>query len=123
MNSAGSEGDSLIAPDESYLVVSASRNAPPPGLADLHVTFRSPEGKWSALLNLGTAVNSPGAENAQALSPDGRYLFFTSRRYSEKSPSTYAGLVRAFNEPLNGYGDSFWVDAKVIEKLRPQARW
>ena len=124
VNSAGSEGDTLIAPDESYLVVSTSRNVPPPGLADLYVTFRSPEGKWSELVNMGAAVNSPGAENAQILSPDGRYLFFTSRRYSlERPPSTYAGLVRAFNEPLNGYGDSFWVDARIIETLRPQARW
>ena len=119
-----SDGDATIALDERYLVVTNSRNAPPPGLADMYVTFRSHEGKWSELLNMGAAVNSPGAETAPILSPDGRYLCYTSRRYSpERPPSTYAGMVRAFNEPLNGYGDSFWVDAKIIERLQPQARW
>jgi hypothetical protein len=124
VNSPGSEGDALIAPDESYIIVSSYRDVPPPGLADLFVSFRSPEGKWSSLVNMGPGVNSPGGENCQILSPCGRYLFFTSRRYSlEKSPATYDGLVRAFNEPLNAYGDSFWVDAGIIQKLRPHARW
>jgi hypothetical protein len=58
VNSAGFEGDALIAPDESYLIVSASRSTPP-GQPDLHVSFRSPDGKWSNLINLGPGVNSP----------------------------------------------------------------
>ena len=89
--------------------------------ADLYISFRTPDGKWTDLVNLGPEINGPGGENCQILSPCGKYLFFTSRRYKQdKSPSTYEGLKTLFNGPLNGYGDSFWVDARVIEKFRPK---
>jgi len=38
----------------------------------------------------------------------------------EKVPATYAGLKARHNRSLNGLGDSFWVDAKIIEELRPK---
>ena len=126
VNSPGTEGDALIAPDESYLIVSASRAAqeprpaaepapmvrqgatpapgaapppPPPPAPGLYLSLRRADGTWSPLVSLGGGINSPEAGvNCQMLSPDGRYLFFT----------------RA--------GDIFWVDASVIEEARRQAR-
>ncbi len=119
VNSPGFEGDALIAPDESYLIVSTTRGAQPT-FADLYISFRTPDSKWSDLVNMGPDVNGPGPENCQMLSPDGKYLFFTARRYEQGVyPKTYEDLQAIFNRPLNGYGDSFWVDAKVIENFRP----
>jgi len=92
VNSAGFEGDTLIAPDESWLIVSTSRG-PDEGPADLFLSFPSPNGTWTPLVKLGFDVSSPGSgENCQMLSPDGRYLFFTRD------------------------GDIYWVDASVIKK-------
>jgi len=98
VNSAGFEGDTLVALDESYLIVSASRD-PPSEQADLFLSFPGPNGTWTPLVKLGFEVSSArSGENCQMLSPDGRYLFFTRD------------------------GDIYWIDAAVIEKSRPAVR-
>jgi hypothetical protein len=94
VNSAGFEGDTLVAPDESYVIVSTSRE-PGTGPADLFLSSAGPGGTWTQLVRLGYGVSSPGSgENCQMLSPDGRYLFFTRD------------------------GDIYWIDAAVIEKTK-----
>jgi len=93
VNSAGFEGDTLVAPDESYLIVSTSRD-PQSDQADLFLSFPGPKGTWKPLVKLGFDVSSPLGENCQMLSPDGRYLFFTRD------------------------GDIYWVDAAVIERTK-----
>ena len=117
VNTSGFEGDALIAPDESYLIVSAavappSSSArppaagpsgtpappPPPPPPGLFLSVPRADGTWSPLVSLGDAVNSSDAGvNCQMLSPDGRYLFFTRG------------------------GDIYWVDAAVIEQAKRRA--
>lgn len=93
VNTAGFEGDTLIAPDGSWLMVSTSRDSGP-GQADLFLSFAGPNGAWSPLVKLGSGISSPGSgENCQMLSPDGRYLFFTRG------------------------SDIYWVDASVIRQI------
>ena len=59
------------------------------------------------------------------LSPDGKYLFFSSRRsihpeYRE-TPITLDEKVRVMNAHGDGRNeDIYWVDAKIIEKLKPK---
>jgi ankyrin repeat protein len=92
VNSAGFEGDTLVAPDESYLIISTSRDPQSPQ-ADLFLSRRGPNNDWTPLVKLEFEVSSPeSGENCQMLSPDGRYLFFTRG------------------------GDIYWVDAAVIQK-------
>jgi len=69
----------LIAPDGSFLVFSAEL-AGQLGENDLYIARRGPGATWSPPQHLGTTVNTPRAEFAPGLSPDGRYLFFTSER-------------------------------------------
>ncbi len=93
------EFDPFIAPDESYVIFASTR---PGGLggADLYVSFRERNGAWGEPKNMGPGVNSPASDYTPMLSPDGKYLFFTSGR--------------------EGQDDIFWVDAGVIAALRPQ---
>ncbi len=60
----------------------------------MYVSFRKPDGTWDVAIDLTAHGFDPSAGGA-TLSPDGKYLFFF----------------------LNG--DIWWVDAQVIEKLRP----
>lgn len=71
-------GNPLISPDEDFLIF-ATRSLPGLGGSDLFISYRE-NGKWSAAKNLGAPINSPYAEFAPCLSPDGEYLFFTSER-------------------------------------------
>jgi len=122
INSPGFEGDAFIAPDESYIIISTYRAKKNIGRhSDLYISFRSEDGSWSELINMGESVNSTRGENCQILSPCGKYLFYTSRQYKEIPGGffkTYEDMAKAWIEPQNGYGDSYWVDAKVIEELK-----
>jgi hypothetical protein len=111
----------LIAPDESYLIVSTYREGDNIGQDDLYISFRDEGGRWSQLINMSDKVNSIRGENCQILSPCGRYLFYTSRRYRpfDGIPPTYDAIKEAWASPGNGTGDVYWVDAKIIETLKP----
>ena len=101
VNTGSREYDPLIAPDESYLIFASER---PGGLgaADLYVSFRDAGGAWGDPKNMGPEVNSSAAEYTPMLSPDGKYLFFTSNR--------------------EGQDDIYWVQARVIDRFRPADR-
>lgn len=98
VNTEHNEGDVLIAPDESYLIVSTRGRSDSLGRSDLYISFRRPDGSWTKAENMGPTINSEATEYCPMLSPDGRYLFFTSTK--------------------SGNGDIYWVDAKIIDALR-----
>jgi len=98
INSPNYEGDVFIAPDESYMVVTVYGRDDDIGGGDLYISFRSPDNTWTPLKNMGDAVNTDTREFCPMVTPDGKYLFFSSKR--------------------RGDGDIFWVDAKIIEAFR-----
>lgn len=80
VNSELQEVDPTIAPDESYLVFCVRDREGGFGNNDLHVSFRDHEGAWSRPVNLGPGINSPQEELTPHVTPDGRYLLFSSNR-------------------------------------------
>ncbi len=124
VNSPGFEGAPCIAGDQSFLIFSAANRKDTIGMGDLYICFRTDEGGWSPAVHMGPEINSRAHENCPILSPDGRYLFFTSRRSAEESsdrPVTYRSLKENLTSPENGQGDIYWVDARVIDRFRPGA--
>ena len=103
INTEFHEGDTFVAPDESYLVLSSSR---PGGLGqnDLYVSFRDEGGGWSTPENLGPSINTDQTDFCPMVTPDGKYLFFSRR--------TGASWEEASE------GEILWVDISVIERLR-----
>jgi hypothetical protein len=99
VNTQYNEGDVFIAPDGRYLIVVSSNRPDGLGSGDLYVAFRKHDGTWTEPRNIGAPVNSDALEYCPMVSPDGKYLFFTSRR--------------------SGNDDLYWVDAGVIEKSKP----
>jgi Tol biopolymer transport system component len=71
-------GNPLVAPDEQFLLFTAT-GATAGDESDVYMTRRA-DGGWLPAERLGGAVNSPFADFAPALSPDGRLLYFTSER-------------------------------------------
>ncbi len=99
INSIYGEGDVLIAPDESYMIVNSNGRPDDLGKGDLYISFKKKEGTWTPLKNMGNNINSNKTDYCPMISPDNKYFFFTSTR--------------------TGHGDIYWVDAKIIEELRP----
>jgi Tol biopolymer transport system component len=123
INTEHNESAPFISPDGSYLIFQSNR---PGGLGslDLYVSFKLSDGSWGVPVNLGATVNSPAAEFAASVSPDGKYLFFSSYRtpgadeYKDKS---YGELQELYRAPGNGYGTQYWVRSEIIEELRKVA--
>jgi len=118
VNSPGGEYNSLIAPDESWLIFGSSREGDLGG-GDLFISFRNADGSWRPAVNMGEPFNSPGLDFCPALSPDGKYFFWTSRRVPEDlpMPASYDRLVERLNGPANGSMNIYWVAAELIEPL------
>ncbi len=92
INTPAYEADVFVAPDESYIVFAANR---PGGLGrgDLYVSFRMPDGTWTPSKSLGNSINTPTNDFCPYVTPDGKYLFYSSR------------------------GDLYWVSTDVIRKM------
>ncbi len=98
LNTSADEMTPFVAPDESYILFARNDG----NRYDLFVSFRLRGDSWSEAVALGPGINVPGVDDmCPMVSPDGRYLFFVSRR-----------IDRAFR--------AYWVDASVIQDARPR---
>jgi Tol biopolymer transport system component len=81
-----------VAPDERFLIFSRGGTS---DFSDLYISFKKTDGTWTTAKNM-TGVNSPFHDLNPLLTPDGKYLIFTSGQD----------------------GWPYWVDASVIEQYR-----
>ena len=102
LNEPGFNGDLYIAPDESYIIVSAKETST--FESQLYISFRRHDGTWTEPVSLGEKINRGRAHRwGQYVTPDGKFLFFT-RGTSEKDCDVY------------------WVQFdKLLARLRPKA--
>ncbi len=87
-----------VARDGSYLLFSRANEARTDG--DLYVSFATGDGTWGEAQKLPSPINASTFDHCSWVSDDGKWLFFMSTR--------------------NGSQQVFWVDAGVIETLRPR---
>jgi hypothetical protein len=89
----------FIAPDESYILWDSERDDGY-GDSDIYVSFRQDDGSWGTAINLGDKINTSASQRGGYVTPDGKYLFYNNR--------------------VGPNGNMFWVDAKIIEELKPK---
>lgn len=124
INSKTLDQEPYIAPDESYIIFGSDRHAPRTSNWDLYISFKKKDGTWTTAKNMGNTINSPYMDQAAIVTSDGKYVFFSSRRTREYNPASkdfsYKTIIDALNSPQNGNSDVYWVDAKIIDTLRPK---
>jgi len=87
LNSPGFNGDFYIAPDESYIIISAKETKD--FECELWISFRKPDNTWTEPKSLGPAINEGMAHRfGQYVTPDGKFLFYT-KGTSEKDCALY----------------------------------
>lgn len=118
INSKFDDFEPMIAPDQSFMIFMSSGRPEGKGSGDLYLSnFR--DGKWQPATNLGEPINSRALEISPKLSPDGRWLFFTSSRGAfngkpfEKAMTT-DDLMRILHGPGNGLGDIYQIDVSAL---------
>jgi len=100
INSKNSDICPFISPDESYLIFASSDRNDGYGKCDIYICYKKADSLYTNPINMGAEINSSGQEWCPIVSLDGKYLFFTSKR--------------------NGFQSAYWVDAKIIEELKPK---
>jgi Tol biopolymer transport system component len=91
----------FIAPDESYLIWDSEREGGYGG-TDFYISFKQKDGAWGSAINMGDKINSDKEDSYATVTPDGKYILF-NRKMDDKDNM-----------------DLYWVDAKIIEMLRPK---
>jgi Tol biopolymer transport system component len=109
-NSLNADWTPYIAPDESYFIFCSFRDGGF-GSGDLYICFKEKDGSWGKVINMGDKINTIANERFPNVTPDGKYFFFNSTRKIQGADP---------NSPGNGNGDIYWIDAKIIEELRPK---
>ena len=99
INTPEQEWDPYIAPDGSYLIFCSTKGEGY-GEDDIYVSHRKRDGSWNDPTNLGEAINSSASENRPYVTQDGKYFFYTRHEAGKR--------------------DIYWVDAKIIEELKPE---
>ena len=104
VDSVVTEGDMFVAPDESYMIISCWDHPDNigSGQGDLYIAFQKDDGTWTEEINMGKRINTQFGENCPQVSPDGKYFFFN--RY----------------DPDAKEGNIYWMDAKIIQSLKPK---
>ena len=66
------------------------------GKKNLYISFKDSNGEWTKSINMNQSIDFSEHAAIPHVSFDGKYLFFSSR------------------------GDIYWVDARIIEELKPK---
>lgn len=90
VNSERIDAHPCIAPDESFILFDSDRGR----RYCLYVCFRRPDGSWGKAVCLGDHLGMPDLAGQAALSPDGKYIFFSYE------------------------GDMYWVSARKLGELK-----
>ena len=99
LNTQFHEWDPYVAPDESFLIFCSTKPGGE-GQDDLYISFRDSKNRWTTPVTMGKQINSQRSENRPYITNDGRFLFYTSSS--------------------RGNRDIYWVDAKIIEEIKPK---
>jgi hypothetical protein len=141
INSDFNDADPYVSPDERLLVFASAGGELPEGAdrpetvkgggvryprGDLYASFGQ-NGHWNKAQHLEHDVNSFADESSPPISPDGKYLFFSSERSPFSVPTArrlnYQQIERILHSALNGHGNIYYItlDALEIERRsKPQ---
>jgi WD40-like Beta Propeller Repeat len=140
INSEFNESDPYISLDGKILIFSSSATDIV-GQADRPETMKGPgvlyargdlyistslDGTWTQAHHLNHNINSVADEGAPSLTPDGKYLFFTSERspFYSAAPRRLSSdeIESTMHSTLNGHGNIFFVSREALEleqRVRP----
>jgi hypothetical protein len=118
--------EAFIAPDESYLLLGGWRPAGGHGSSDIWISYNQ-DGEWTTPINVGPLVNTSAREYSPRLTPDGRWLIYTSEHgfptENRAKTLTYDEIENSIRGTLNGLGNIYRIDMNsILQSTRPPAK-
>ena len=113
INSSGDEASPFIHADNQTLYFNSNGHQGYSENADLFVSHKQLDGKWSKPENLGYPINTIGEEGSLIVSSDGKTAYYASDRSDSKGGlDIYTFELREDVRPLR----TLWVKGKVFDK-------
>ena len=109
-NLTGSDVDLTMTPD-GYVMVMSMHRSDSKGMKDLYVSFYVRNNVWSAPMHMGSLLNTTMQESSPHISPDKRFLYFSSNR-----PGGVGGQDIYVSERLN-YSWLKWSEPTMVKGL------
>jgi Tol biopolymer transport system component len=108
--------EAFVAPDESYILL-GSFALDSLGNADLYISYNR-DGVWSKPVNLGPTINTRARDYSPRISPDGKYLVFSSEKgfptENREQPMTYDDFMQKTRGTLNGLGNIYRIPMEYV---------
>ncbi len=124
INTTPGPANAFIARDESYIISCIGGMEDSFGGVDFYISFRNEDGTWTEQINMGEKINNDRNANSPYVSPNGKYFFFGQSEFNvpenlQGSNITINKLISFYNGPGNGESVNFWIDASILEELKP----
>jgi WD40-like Beta Propeller Repeat len=101
--------EAFVAPDESYILL-GSFAQDSLGNADIYVSYNR-NGAWLKAVNLGPPINTRARDYSARISPDGKYMVFSSERgfptEEREQPMSYDEFAQKTRGTMNGLGNIY----------------
>jgi Tol biopolymer transport system component len=122
INTERDEFNAFVSPEEKFIIYTSTGFGAGFGGGDLWISFKSDNDEWKKPINMGEKINTPFLEYCPSISPDGKYLYFTSNRsddkkYAEKTLGIDQ-IINGLQSTINGSQNIYWIDAAVINSLK-----
>ena len=121
INSPNKEADAFIAQDESFLIFVRVNEPDGFGNSDLYLSFNKGENKWTNPINMGETINSDQIDGSPYVTPNGKYLIFTSGRIAPKvkdeAMESYSNFQSIMSSNENG-SLNFFIVKLNLDKYR-----
>lgn len=121
INTQADEYNAFIAYNGAFLIYTTHGYDKGFGSSDLYISFNE-NGRWQTPKNMGAKINTEYTEFCPYVSPDGKFLFFTSTRTSLQNFSdtiiSTDSLISILSSSNNGSSNLYWIDAGIIQKMK-----
>lgn len=109
--------EALIAPDESYILIGSFGRPGGAGNSDLFISYNV-DGSWTKPVGLGPLIDTPAREYSPRISPDGKWLYFSSERLTAsdrtKTKFTHVEFVSMSHSLYNGLGNIYRIPMEYV---------
>ncbi|MEP7322429.1 MAG: hypothetical protein ABI761_10935 [Saprospiraceae bacterium] len=116
INTTGAEFNAYVDREENFILYTAYKRPGNIGLGDIYISVKK-EGVWQPSINLGDKINDKGLTYCPYVSPDKKYFFFTSSRWSPppfNEKQNLQSLKKKLGSALNGYDNIYIMSADEI---------
>lgn len=113
INTKYDEFNAYVDPDERFILFTSYGRPDDIGGGDLYLASRDSRGIWLPVKHLPPPINSSALDYCPYVTPDKKYLIFTSNRlnpaFKDGRTRSYEQMKQLLSGPGNGMDDIYWV--------------